>query len=163
MPQKKYRLEVVLDVRGKKRDQAAQFVAICRQKLADEELELENRKNILADCRRQIYEAKGKMLAEFDDGTMAGNIVAHRNFVESLKDHEQILQQNVETQKINVGNAEQVVEDAVDKLAEASKELKVIETHKGNWKQTQKREFEKKEQKLSDEIGAILHQRSEKL
>ncbi len=163
MPQKKYRLEVVLDVRDKKRNEAAQFVALCRQKLAGEELELERRKNVLAECRLKILGAKKKMTEEFDNGTMAGSIVAHRNFVETLKENEQILQENVEQQKVNIKIAEQNLEDAVDKLAEAAKELKVIETHKDNWKQTQKRKFEKKEQKLSNEIGAILHQRSEKL
>ncbi len=163
MKKTKYRLEVVLDVRGKKKNEAAQFLAMRRQELFEAEQELLRRQKFLEDCRRQIFESKEKMMAEFEKGTSAGNLVAHRNYIEVLKEREEALILSVNEQKENIKRAERAVDEAIDKLAEASKELRVIEKHKDKWQQRRKKEFEKHEQKLSDEIGAILHQRSEKL
>lgn len=163
MRPKKYRLEIVLDFREKKKQEAARFVALRRQELLEEEQELSRRKGILNDCRRQIFEAKKKMMTEFDEGTSAGKIVSHRNYLQDLKEREENLKIAVEEQKINVQKAEQAVEVALEKLTEAYKELKVIEKHKEKWLEDNKKDEHKREQKLNDEIGAILHQRSEKL
>ena len=163
MPQKKYRLEVVLDVRGQKKIKAAQFLASRRQELLDAEDELERRKGYLEDCRQEIIKLNDKMMSELDIGTSAGNLVAHRDYHYVLKEKEETIELSIAEQKTNVQLAENNVEDAIDKLADASKELKVIEKHKKNWSDNKKRESIKKEQKLSDEIGAILHQHSEKL
>ena len=163
MRQPKYRLEVVLDARGRKKDEAARFVAVRRQELLQAEDELKRRINFLEDCRRKQKEAHEKMMSEFNAGSQAGNIVAHRNFLQVLKDKEEELLFLVEEQKIEAKKAEERVDEALDLLAEASKELKVIEKHKEKWKEAVKREREKQEQKISDEIGAILHQRTDKL
>lgn len=162
MRQKKYRLQVVLEVREKKKNDAARFVAKRREELFQAEKELSRRKYLLGECRQQQFDANKKMMSEFDDGTAAGNIVAHRNFLQVLKEKEQELLISFEEQKVNVKNAEIAVDEAIDKLSEASKELKVIEKHKENWVETKKIEVKKYEQKLSDEIGAILHQTSDK-
>lgn len=163
MRKKKYRLSVVLDVRAKKRDEAARFLALRRQELLEAEKELARRLNFLEKCRQEKVEASERMTTEFDDGTSAGSIVAHRDYLNILKEREQELIASVEEQKRVIRRAEEAVDEALDLLAEASKELKVIEKHKEKWKSSQKQEEEKQEQKLSDEIGAILHQRSEKL
>ncbi len=163
MRQKKYRLEIVLDFREKKKNEAARFVAQWRRELFEAEQELNRRKNFLEDCRRQIVESTKKLMSEFDDGTSAGNIVSHKNYMQVLKMREEELKISVQEQKLIVQKAGQALEEALEKLAEAYKELKVIEKHKEKWKEDQKREFLKREQKLNDEIGAILHQRSEKM
>ncbi len=163
MKQKKYRLEIVLNVREKKKDEATRFVALRRQELVETEQELIHREIILNKCRQQIFDAGETMISQLDLGTSAGNVVAHRNFIKTLKEHEKQLIISVEEQKINVKNAENAVEIALEKLSEAYKELKIIEHHKEKWQQNQKFEIQKNEQKLNDEIAAILHQRSEKL
>lgn len=163
MRQKKYRLEVVLEVREQKKDEAARFVAYRREQLAESEKELMRRQSFLEDCRKQKSEANRKMMNDFGDGTSAGNIVSHRNYLQILKEREEELKLAVDEQIINVQNAVLAVDDAISKLADASKEVRVIEKHKEKWKKDQKYETDKREQKLSDEIGAILHQRSKKL
>lgn len=163
MRQKKYRLQVVLKVREKKKDEAARFVAKRREELFEAEQELLLCKSFLKDCRQQISDANNRMMSEFDDGIAAGNIVAHRNFLQVLKEREQELIISVENQKAEVRKAEIAVDEALNKLSEASKELKVIEKHKDRWIETKKTELKKRDQKLSDEIGAILHQNSKKL
>jgi len=163
MRKTKYRLEVVLDVRSKKKDEAAQFLAICRQELREAKRELERRKVFLEDCRKQMADARKRMMTEFGDGTSAGNIVAHRDYLGMLKSREQDIIESLEEQSVVIKNAEKAVDDALEKLVDASKELQVIEKHQEKWKKSIKRKANKDEQKLNDEIGAILHQQSDKL
>jgi flagellar export protein FliJ len=163
MRQKKYRLEIVLNVREKKKEEAARFVARRRQELLDAERELNRREKFLAACRRQLVETNDKLMSEYSAGAAAGKIVSHRDFLQVLKEREEILKKSVAEQINNVRYAEQLVEEALAQLAEAFKELRIIEKHKEHWQATQKQESQKREQKLNDEIGAILHRRSEKL
>ena len=163
MRQKKYRLEIVLNVREKKKEDAARFVARRRQELLEAEQELIRRERFLADCRRQLADANEKLTSEFSAGAPAGKIVSHRNFLQVLKEREEALNASVGEQRNNVRYAEQLVGEALEILAEAFRELRIIEKHKENWQATQKLESQKREQKLNDEIGAILHRRSEKL
>lgn len=163
MRQKKYRLEVVREVRNRKKEDAARFLAHRRQELFDAEQELVRRNTFLAECLNQKSVADQNMMAEFGAGTSAGSLVSHRDFLQTLKERVEELKLHVEEQRQIVEQAEDAVEQALELLTDAAKELKVIEKHKEKWLKTQKLEFDKNEQKISDEIGAILHQRSERL
>jgi len=89
----------------------------------------------------------------------AHKILAHQNYMNDLRAREIELKNDVEKQIQMVARAEKELETAREKLAESARELKSIEVHKENWKISQQRENVRREQKISDEIGAILHGR----
>jgi flagellar export protein FliJ len=162
MKAKKYRLETVLMMRGRVKDEAARLVALRYEQLAQAEEELMHRQRNLQTCYEKQTQARTAMNDELDKGIQAKGVMAHRNFLQDLRDQEIQLKEAVEKQKKAVKRAEDEVEAAREKLIEAAKELKAIEVHKENWIAAEKVEQNRKDQKISDEIGSILHGRREK-
>lgn len=162
MTQKKYRLETVVTIRERAKDEAAKQVALRMARLAAAEEELARRQQNLRDCFDQQRVARTRLSDELDRGAAVGGVVAHQNFLNDLRRQEAELQSAVEDQKNNVARAEKELENAREALMNAAKELKAIETHKTNWKDTEKRESNRREEKFSDEIGSIIHGRREK-
>lgn len=159
MPKLKYRLQAVQDMRQRAKDQAAELVALRRQELADAETELKRRKKAVLECRKNQEIQAEKLMTEFLKGVTAQSIIGHRTYIDALKDEEKILRNRVDEQQLVVEKAEQQVEIAVQALVEATKELKVIETHREKWETETRKELERKEQKMNDEIGSNLYQR----
>jgi flagellar export protein FliJ len=159
MPKNKYRLQPVLDVRDRVKQEAMRRVALRRAQLAEAEAELARRERALADCRAQQVEARAKMLNEMEPGTEAGHLVTHRTHLADLRNRESGLINGVEQQHAAVARAEGELENALAALVEASKEVRAIEKHREDWGQRVRRAEQLREQKLSDEIGSILHGR----
>ena len=162
MNSKKYRLETVLEIRGRAKDEAARQVAVRLEQLALAEAELKRRLKDLENCRERRRNAQNTMFTELSGGTRAHNITAHKDFLSRLKETESELEAAVEQQRQMVANAEREVAQAREKLIEAAKDLKAIEVHKSNWKIAERTADARREQKISDEIGAILHGRRER-
>jgi flagellar export protein FliJ len=152
----KYRLQPVMDMRERAKKDAAQLVAIRRQQLAAEEAELARRQRAVEICLEKQREGRTAMLTEIEPGAEARLALGHRTHLADLREQETILRAEVEKQEKIVEKAELEVEKAIEALANAAKEVKVIETHRDNWKLNARRQLERKEQKLNDEIGAIL-------
>lgn len=161
MKAKKYRLQTVLAMRGRAKDEAAKLVALRYEQLAQAEQELLNRQRNLQTCYEKQTQAKTAMNDELDKGIQAKGVITHRLFLKDLRDQEIELKESVEKQKTAVKRAEDEVEAAREKLIEAAKELKAIEVHKENWTTAEKVEQNRRDQKISDEIGSILHGRRE--
>ncbi len=160
MAKPKYRLQVVENMRSAAKSKAAEFVALCRQKLADTERELLRRKGLVVEMQERQQAEKEQMFMKIQSGFVAGEMVAHKEFMLKLKDEENKLQAEVKNQTLLVEKAKQEVDRALVKLTEASKELKVLETHHEKWSANLKKELERKEEKMNDEIGANLYQRN---
>lgn len=163
MKAKKYRLETVLDIRRRAKDEAAQIVALRFQQLEQAEAELSRRRMLLQACYEQQDQAQKKMYEELDKGIRVQNVVVHKEFLSDLKNKEAELQADVDKQIQAVARAEKEVEKARESLIESARELKSIETHKSNWQTAVRVEENRREQKISDEIGAILHGRNKKV
>jgi flagellar export protein FliJ len=159
MKSKKYRLETVLDIRVRAKDEAARAVAVRLEQLARAEAELKRREQELENCRERRRQAQNAMLEQINTGTQAHQITAHKIFLGQLKETEAELEASVEQQKQAVANAEREVAAAREKLIEAARDAKAIELHKSNWKAAERTAETRREQKISDEIGAILHGR----
>lgn len=162
MKAKKYRLETVLDIRNRAKDEAARQVALRFQQLEKAEQELARRRMNLQNCYEKQNQAQAKMSEDLSKGLQAQSILAHQNYLNDLRKQEIELQAEVEKQIQTVANAEKEVEKAREKLVEAARELKAIEVHKENWKISERTEENRREQKISDEIGSILHGRRKK-
>lgn len=161
MKAKKYRLETVLGQRRRAKDEAARTVARRLELLAEAEQELARRRQALQSCYERQTAAQRRLGEELARGLPARSILAHQHFLNDLRRLEGELAAAVEKQIAVVKNAEREVDAAREKLIEAGRDLKAIETHKEQWREGVRREEGRREQKLSDEIGAILHGRRE--
>ena len=159
MSAKKYRLETVLGIRGRVKEEAARIVALRLQQLQAAEDELRRRQKKLQTCYEQQNKSQNLMNEEIRQGIQARKVLAHQNFLNDLRKLEIELKNDVEKQITAVSKAEKEVETAREKLIEAARELKSIEIHKANWQESEQKTEIKREQKISDEIGAILHGR----
>lgn len=159
MKAKKYRLETVLDIRRRAKDEAAKIVALRFQQLEKAEAELAQRRLNLQNCYEKQNQAQANMAEDLSKGIQANAIIAHQNYLNDLRKLEIDLQKRVDEQIQTVAAAEREVEKARENLIESAKELKAIEVHKENWKVTERTAENRREQKISDEIGSILHGR----
>jgi flagellar export protein FliJ len=159
---KKYRLETVLGIRNRVREEAARQVALRLQQLQSAEEELARRQRKLQACYEQQNKAQASMNEDLRGGLQARNILAHQNYLNDLRKLEIELEAEVEKQIQTVTKAEKELEAAREKLVESARDLKSIEVHKANWQDSQNKEQTRREQKMSDEIGAILHGRRER-
>ena len=159
MPKNKYKLQPVLDVRDRVKQEAMRRVAQRRAQLAEAEAELVRRERALQECRTQQVEARAKMLREMEAGAEARHLVTHRTHLADLRGREDELIASVGQQKAAVARAEGELENALAALVEASKEVRAMEKHREDWGQRMRRDEQRREQKLSDEIGSILHGR----
>lgn len=161
MKAKKYRLETVLAIRHRAKEEAAWQAALRQQQLESAEEELVRRQENLRDCCERQIKAQNSMRAEIGSGIKAQNILAHQNYLNDLRKLETELKNEVEKQIQTVRNSEKELETAREKLSEAARDLRSIEVHKENWQVSERTEHNRREQKISDEIGAILHGRRE--
>ena len=162
MKAKKYRLETVLGIRNRAKDEAARHVALRLQQLQLAEEELNRRQMKLQACYEQQNKAQSQMNEELGKGLQARSILAHQNFLNDLRKIEIELKNDVEKQIQAVTRAEKELEAAREKLIESARDLKSIEVHKDNWQVSVQKEQSKREQKIGDEIGAILHGRRDR-
>lgn len=159
MGKERYRLQTVLDIRRKARDGASALVGLRRDQLTEAERELMRREGAVLDCRNRINAG----LLQLDDvmrrGVAANKIIVHRTHLAGLRAHEAELIRHVEQQQARVAQARGELEKALESLKEAAKELQAVEKHREQWRETERRQMEKREQKLSDEISASNHAR----
>ncbi|MBS1795810.1 MAG: flagellar export protein FliJ [Acidobacteria bacterium] len=159
MKTNKYRLETVLELRRRGKEEAARQVGVRLQMLQAAEEELARRQQRLRECFERQHRAQQAMNEQLARGLAARSILAHQNFLNDLRQLEAGLRAEVDQQIKTVARAEKDLETARDRLIEAARELKSIETHKENWKTAERTTRNRREQKISDEIGAILHGR----
>ena len=160
MPDKeKYKLQRLLEMRERKREDAAIYLGKCRDQLELEELELVRRNQAVEDCRQEQIQTDKQMLHGSMKGIKNLELVRYRQRLSDLRDSEQNLLNSVKEQEGVVRKAEQTVAKALDDLHEAAKEVKVIEKHRENWENVKRLETKRLEQKRNDEIGTIMHNR----
>lgn len=159
MKAKKYRLETVLQIRNRAKDEAARLVALRLEQLDQAEAELSRRRLNLQACFEKQDQALNLMNEELNKGIQAQSVLVHQTYLNDLRKTEIQLREAVEKQIRTVAKAEKELEAARENLIETARNLKSIETHKANWQRTELSEENRREQKISDEIGAILHGR----
>lgn len=155
----KYKLQRLLEVREREHETAVRFLAECRRLLTAAEDELRRRRQAVEDCRRQQQRAEEALWEKARGGVKNSEIIIHRQHLADLREREKELIAAVEEQEKAVERAAEEVENALFALTEATKEKKVIEKHRENWQRTKRVETTRREQKETDEIGAILHER----
>lgn len=154
-----YRLQTLLEMRQRAKEDAERRFSEAMQALAKEQKEL---KRLEEDLLRRKEERKAKVQAYLAD-IMAKGMVginafnAMNRYEERLKDEEAQVALDIERQKEAVKAAERFVEEKRLEMAEAAKELKAIEKHKETWAKELKRERDMREELAQEEIGNALH------
>lgn len=148
-----------MDVRERAKQDAARVVALRRAQLGEAEAELARREGEVSLCRERQQAAREKMFGEAGAGAEARRMVAHRTHLADLRQQEEDLLAAAEEQRVAVARAERELEGALAGLVEASKELRVIEKHRENWREGERRAELRREQKIGDEVASVLHGR----
>lgn len=162
MKPKDYRLQTVLKMRENARDEAGRIVAQRLTELEDAQNELSRRQNDLLACYSKQDQKQFAMNEMIENGTRIGNVVAHRTFLDGLRESEHQLKESAEKQKRSVMRAEKDLDTARDGLIEATRDFKAIENHRSKWSASVRAAAARREQKASDEIGGILHGRAKR-
>lgn len=157
MPESKYRLEAVRDVREQAQADAARELAARRAQLAEAETELARRLHAIDECRLRRAASQREMMERAQAGAEARHLVARRAHIADLRRTEEELIVLAEQQRALVERHAAEVDDATGRLIERAKELQVIEKHRENWRRGEAREGERREQKINDEVGALRH------
>jgi flagellar export protein FliJ len=156
MPQ--YRLEVLLDIRTKAEEAAKDAFA---EALKAAEKEKKQLVTMTQQLERMKVERKAKVQAFLQEMSAKGGGISGfqqmGRFEQRLKDEEAQFALDIERQKEVVTQAEQLVEQRRNEMAEAAKEKKAIEKNKEAWAKQVKKERAEKEENNQDEIGAVLH------
>ncbi len=158
----KYRLQPVLDSKEKKKKDAEKALAKTRA-------ELERQKNILQEREEEVVKAvqrkddySADLMKKMERGLESGKITDGKMYLEVLKRNIEAARKRVEDQKKVVQQWEQKVEAALVKVMEATKEMKVIEKHKENWVEAEKKVIEIKEEKEQEEVAQNLYEQARK-
>ena len=154
---KTYKLQRVLEIRERLRDDAARYLKECRDELSIKEKELLRQEEQLEECRAEQEEVDKQMLKESSGGIKSSELVKYREHLSGLRNREEYLRKAVKQQKHAIVQLEQKVEKAIGKLSEAETEVKVIEKHRENWDKKTARETQRLLQKENDEIGTVMH------
>ncbi|HEX8146538.1 MAG TPA: flagellar export protein FliJ [Pyrinomonadaceae bacterium] len=162
MAVKKYRLQPVLGAREQAKREAERLLAARMAQLAEAEAELARRVREVEACRGRQEAARAEMLEAMGGGAAAARALSHRTHLADLRTQEETLRAAAEEQRGVVARCETELERARAALVEAAREVRVIEKHKEGWRERERREAARREQKINDEIGAILHERRPK-
>jgi len=159
MSQSTYRLASVLEFRSRIKREAARQVAAARTQLLDAEAELRRRHEAVLQCRAQSQALLEKMFVAAERGIEAHRLVEFRIHLCDLRRMEKDLIAAEEQQTAAVLRAESELDRAIASLNEAHEQEKIIEKHRESWTAQVRREEHQREQKLNDEISALLYER----
>ncbi len=152
-----YRLETLLEMRARAKEEAEQAFSAAIKALEKEKQEL---KRLEEDLVRRKAERKQKVMAYLNEVMAKGAGINGMNmmsrFEQRLKDEEAQVALDIERQKEAVKAAEKVVEQKRWVMAEAAKELKAIEKNKETWQKQVRAERQAKEELNQEEIGNTL-------
>jgi hypothetical protein len=157
MPQ--YRLETLLEMRARAKEEAEQAFSAALKALEKEKLD---QRRLEEELERRKAERKQKVMAYLNEVMAKGAGINGMNmmsrFEQRLKDEEAQVALDIERQKEAVKAAERAVEQRRYVMAEAAKELKAIEKHKENWTKQIKAERQQREELNQEETGNALFQ-----
>lgn len=160
MPPREYRLETLLGLREKKKEEAERHLGEClaalkveQDRLAEMEAELD-RMIAKREAKKREY-AEKQMRGELSaQGAIAANV-----FIERLKEQEEAQRNAIEGQHSVVSQKQQDVDGAREDLARATQDMKALEKHKEKWQDQVKKEIQQKEDEALDDIAQSLYNR----
>jgi flagellar export protein FliJ len=153
-----YRLQVLLEMRERAKEEAEQAFSDAVKALEKEKAEL---KRLEEELEKRKAERKQKVMAYLQQVMAKGaagvnGLNMMNRYEDRLKDEEAQVALEIERQKEAIKVAEKLVEQRRREMAEAAKELKAIEKHKETWQKQIRAERQAKEELNQEEIGNTL-------
>jgi len=154
----KYRLEPVLHMREKARDEAQQAVTDRKKELDFELKKLEK----LKEMRKQVDVKKELCTQKFYEIMLKPGIdistesFRHDKFQEVLDKEAAACDQAILQQQQQIRQAEERVEEAKQAMLKATVDLQAMEKHKEGWQKQIKVEELRKEQEVQEELGEAM-------
>lgn len=158
----RYRLQPLLDQRIRLKEEAAENLSNKKQQLraaAEKLIELERQEQTLA---RKKIELRRDMLAVTGAAGLAGTEVQRRSDYLAAVGHDlEAARDAVFAQKMFIEDCERAVREAQEVLAKRSRDVEVLQKHHDTLRERFLRDLERKEMLELDEIGNMMHRRSQ--
>lgn len=154
----KYRLQVLITLRERKKRDAEIALAKALRKLKEEQEKL---KELELEKEKLLERIKNEQQA-MRDKVAGGNALikdpqVHLNFLRKLKEDLEELEKKIEEQKEEIKRAEKRVARARSDYMIAAQELNIMEQHKELWEKKTQRELTAAENKMLGELGNVIH------
>jgi flagellar export protein FliJ len=155
MPTFKYRLQPLLDIKIERKEALEQELALRRKELAAEQEALAELERAQATLTLRLAEA---LRARLGAGLHASGHVLeqHTDYLRGLSGDVTAGKSAVSAQRLRVRDFEDRVAQARRSLAEAAREVDVLEKHRERLEQRFARALERKEAVEQDEMGGII-------
>ena len=153
-----YRLQVLVDMRERKKEEAERHLGECMKALKAAQDRLHE---LQQELERMVAKREAKV-REYSEKTMRGEMSAQdavnaKVFIERLKLQEANQKNIIEGQKAVIAQRKEEVDAARQDLIVANQDLKALEKHKEKWQEKVKKDREAKEEDIMDEIAQTIH------
>ena len=162
MKKRNYRLQALIEMRAQAQQEAMRLVTLRRAQLATAEAEWQRGVEAVNACRTQQTSAQQRMLTATSGGIAAQHLMSYRTHLSELRRQETELLEELKAKQLLVNRAETALAQAEESLLAAARELQMVEKHRAAWQTRKRREDEQREQKLQDEMGAVLYRLQKK-
>ncbi len=149
-----YRLQVLYEMREKKKKEAEEAYAEKRRKVVEEERKLDEMRQKL----REMVQMRQNKKAEYAERTRMGEytvsqIQQNDRHIERLKQQEEAYQVDIDRQQERVQEAERIAAEAMEVVVKCTQDFKALEKHKEKWLKQVKRERMLKEEMAAEDIA----------
>lgn len=149
-----YRLQVVFEMREKKKKDAEEIYAEKKKIVIVEQKKLDEMREKL----KEMVQLRQDKRAEYAERTRRGEytiqqIQGNDRHIERLKQNEAAFQVEIDRQGERVAEAERVAQEAMQDVIRATQDFKALEKHKEKWLQQIKREQMIKEEMAAEDIA----------
>jgi hypothetical protein len=149
-----YRLQVLFEMREKKKKEKEEIYAEKKKKVAEEQKKLDDMRQKLKEMVQLRHDKK----AEYAERTRRGEytvsqIQANDRHIDRLKQQEAAYQVEIDRQQERVQEAERIAAEAMEELLKATQDFKALEKHKEKWLKQVKKEQMMKEEEAAEDIA----------
>ena len=149
-----YRLQALLDIRARKKEDAEHALASA---MAAHKAEAERQRQMEVELERMIAKREQRK-RDYSEKAMRGemsaqDVVSANSFIDRLKESERAQQSAIDGQKMVVAQKDAEVQDARQAVVLATQELKALEKHKEKFLDDWKKELQAKEEASMDEVA----------
>ncbi|MCP4500311.1 MAG: hypothetical protein GY822_10165 [Deltaproteobacteria bacterium] len=149
-----YRLQALFDIREKAKKEAEEAYARVQVELRAEEQKLEDLKDELKDMIQTREDRKQEYSQKMSMGELTViQIQVNDRHIERMKSAEKAFGMKLVRQKEAIDEKYSEVEEAKEKMLEATQEFKALEKHKENWVKEVKKEWARKEEEEVEDIS----------
>ncbi len=157
-----YRLQTLLEIRERKKEEAEHELGLA---LAAHKKEVDKQKELEEELARMIAKREQRK-REYAEKAMRGemsaqDVVTASIYIDRLKEQEEAQKNAIEAQKAVVAQKLEELNVARQNLVKATQELKALEKHKEKFYEEWKKEQQAKEEDAMDELAQQIFMRND--